>query len=189
MHQALSLNKRSFSLLALVFALGITSCVPARKVEELKEKYEKCETERKALIDRHGRRVPIAIKISPDLDKDDVHFVADAAARHEMDAIIATNTTVSRTGVEGLQHAEQAGGLSGAPLRERSTRTVEWLNESLAGRMPIIAAGGILSAADAVEKITAGASLIQIYTGLIYRGPQLISECARALRHSAEDTG
>ncbi len=145
--------------------------------------------ERKALSDRHARRVPIAIKISPDLDKDDVHFAADAATRYEMDAIIATNTTVSRTGVEGLQHAEQAGGLSGAPLRERSTRTVEWLNESLAGSMPIIAAGGILSAADAVEKIAAGASLIQIYTGLIYRGPQLIGECARALRHSAPDTG
>jgi dihydroorotate dehydrogenase len=145
--------------------------------------------ERKALSDRHGRRVPIAIKISPDLDKDDVCFAADAAARYEMDAIIATNTTVSRTGVKGLQHAEQAGGLSGAPLRERSTRTVRWLNESLAGSMPIIAAGGILSAADAVEKITAGASLIQIYTGLIYRGPQLIGECARALRHSVPDAG
>ena len=145
--------------------------------------------ERNALSDRYGRRVPIAIKISPDLDKSDVQFGAEAAVRHDMDAIIATNTTTSRTGIEQLQHADQAGGLSGAPLRERATRIVQWLAETLAGDLPIIAAGGIMSAADATEKVAAGASLVQLYTGLIYRGPRLIGECARALRDSAPDGG
>ncbi len=145
--------------------------------------------ERKALSDRHGRRVPIAIKISPDLDNADVRFVAQSACRHEMDAIIATNTTITREGVEHLRHADQAGGLSGAPLRERATRVVQWLSEALAGELPIIAAGGIMSGADAVEKIAAGASLIQLYTGLIYRGPGLVGECARALCGGAGDSG
>jgi len=138
--------------------------------------------ERKALSDRHGRRVPIAVKLSPDLDKPDVQFAADTACRHDMDAIIATNTTVSRAGIENLRHADQTGGLSGAPLRERATMIVGWLAEALAGHLPIIAAGGIMSAADAVEKISAGASLVQLYTGLVYRGPKLIGECAHALR-------
>jgi len=146
-------------------------------------------TERKALCDRHGRRVPIAIKISPDLEKADVRFAAETACRYDMDAIIATNTTLSRTGVEHLPDADQAGGLSGAPLRERSTRTIQWLAEALAGDLPVIAAGGIMSAADALEKISAGATLIQLYSGLIYRGPQLVSECARALRNGAHDDG
>ncbi len=145
--------------------------------------------ERKALSDRHGHRVPIAIKISPDLDKADVRFAAEAACRHEMDAIIATNTTISRAGVEHLRYADQAGGLSGAPLRERATRTVRWLSEALAGDLPIIAAGGIMRGADAVEKIAAGASLVQLYTGLIYRGPQLVGECARALSDGTQVRG
>ena len=138
--------------------------------------------ERKRLSDRHGRHVPIAIKISPDLDKHDVYFAAETACRHGMDAIIATNTTVSRSGVENLQHADETGGLSGAPLRERSTLVVNWLSEALAGDLPVIAVGGIVSADDAIEKLSAGASLIQLYTGLIYHGPQLVSECARAMR-------
>ena len=145
--------------------------------------------ERMALSERYGHRVPIAIKISPDLDKADVRFVADSACRHGMDAIIATNTTTSRAGVEHLRHAAQAGGLSGAPLRERATRIVQWLSEALAGELPIIAAGGIMRGADAAEKIAAGASLVQLYTGLIYRGPQLVGECARALKVGAQDGG
>jgi len=140
--------------------------------------------EREALSDRDGRRVPIAVKISPDLDKHDVDFVAQAACRHGVDAIIATNTTIARHGVETLRSADQAGGLSGAPLREQSTRVVSWLSESLAGQLPIIAVGGIIRAADAIEKISAGASLIQLYTGLIYRGPRLVTECIRSLQHS-----
>jgi dihydroorotate dehydrogenase len=137
--------------------------------------------ERKELSEKHGRRVPIALKIAPDLDRADVDFAAQSACRHEMDAIIATNTTIARPGIENLRHADQTGGLSGAPLRERATTIVGWLSESLAGQLPIIAVGGIMSAADAIEKVAAGASLIQVYTGLIYRGPRLVSECAHAL--------
>jgi len=138
--------------------------------------------ERKILSDQHGRRVPIAVKISPDLDKQDVSFVAQSACRHDMDAIVATNTTISRPGLEMRRDADQAGGLSGAPLRERATKVVEWLSEALAGQLPIIAVGGIMKAADAIEKISAGASLIQLYSGLIYQGPQLVTQCARALQ-------
>ncbi len=137
--------------------------------------------ERKELCEKRGRRVPIALKIAPDLGRADVEFAAHSACRHEMDAIVATNTTVDRPGIANLRHADQAGGLSGAPLRDRSTTIVGWLSDSLAGELPIIGVGGIMSAADAVEKVSAGASLIQLYTGLIFRGPQLVSECARAL--------
>ncbi|UCD68683.1 MAG: quinone-dependent dihydroorotate dehydrogenase [Betaproteobacteria bacterium] len=137
--------------------------------------------ERKDLSEKRGRRVPIALKIAPDLDRADVDFAAQCACRNEMDAIIATNTTVARPGIEDLRDADQAGGLSGAPLRERATTIVGWLSESLAGQLPIIAVGGIMNAVDAVEKVSAGASLIQLYTGLIYRGPRLVSECAQAL--------
>lgn len=137
--------------------------------------------EREELSDTHSRRVPIALKIAPDLDQADVGFAAQSACRHGMDAIIATNTTVARPGIENLRNADQAGGLSGAPLRERATTIVGWLSESLDGQLPIIAVGGIMNAADAVEKVSAGASLIQLYTGLIYRGPRLVSECADAL--------
>lgn len=143
--------------------------------------------EREKLSDKHSRRVPIALKIAPDLDQADVGFAAQSACRHGMDAIIATNTTVERSGIEHLRHADQTGGLSGAPLRERATTIVRWLSESLAGQLPVIAVGGIMSAADAVEKISAGASLIQLYTGLIYRGPHLVSECARALHAYLEE--
>ena len=140
--------------------------------------------ERKSLCDQHARRIPIAVKISPDLEKSDVDFVAQTACRHDMDAIIATNTTITRPGIETLRSANQAGGLSGAPLREQSSKVVAWLADALAGQLPIIAVGGITRAADAIEKFSAGASLIQLYTGLIYRGPRLVSECARALQRS-----
>jgi dihydroorotate dehydrogenase len=104
--------------------------------------------------------------------------------RHHIDCVIATNTTLSRVGIEHLpQHAE-AGGLSGAPVRDKSTRVIRQLAAHLQGALPIIGAGGILNGADALEKIAAGASLVQIYSGLIYRGPALIAECARALKNS-----
>ena len=102
--------------------------------------------------------------------------------QHEIDAVIATNTTFSRTGVERLTHSGEAGGLSGAPLRDRSTTIVRQLADNLAGKIPIIAAGGILSGADAAAKIAAGASLVQLYTGFIYRGPELVRETVAALR-------
>ena len=138
--------------------------------------------EQQRLCDSHGRYVPLAIKIAPDLADADLPTVGQALLRHGMDAVIATNTTFSRAGLEGLPHAGETGGLSGAPLRERSTAVVRCLAGILAGEIPIIAVGGILSGADAAAKIEAGASLVQLYTGFIYRGPDLIREAVLALR-------
>lgn len=139
------------------------------------------QAERARLADRYGKRVPVAVKIAPDLGDDELPRVADALVAHGIDAIIATNTTVARPGIAGLEHADEAGGLSGAPLLARSTEVVRLLADHLRGRLPIIAAGGVMRGADAVEKIRAGASLVQMYTGLIYRGPALVGECRRAL--------
>jgi dihydroorotate dehydrogenase len=137
--------------------------------------------ERARLADRHGQRVPIALKIAPDLEDADLLRIADALVAHGFDAVIATNTTVTRPAVEGLPHAQETGGLSGAPLRARATEVIARLADHLRGALPIIGVGGILSGADAVEKMAAGASLVQVYTGLVYRGPALVAECRRAL--------
>jgi len=139
------------------------------------------EEERLRLADRHGARVPMAVKIAPDLEDDDLPRVANALVAHGVDAVIATNTTIARPGVEGLRHADEAGGLSGAPLLARSTEVVRKLSDHLRGKLPIIAVGGVMRGADAVEKIEAGASLVQIYTGLIYHGPALVGACRRAV--------
>ncbi|MCB1776472.1 MAG: quinone-dependent dihydroorotate dehydrogenase [Candidatus Competibacteraceae bacterium] len=138
--------------------------------------------EQQRLADRYGRYVPLAIKIAPDLTDTDLVTVGEALLRYGLDAVIATNTTFSRAGVEHLPHAGETGGLSGAPLMTRSTEIVRRLANILQGELPIIAAGGILSGADAAAKIAAGASLIQLYTGLIYRGPVLIRESVEAIR-------
>lgn len=138
--------------------------------------------EQQRLADSYGRYVPLAVKIAPDIADADVPTVGWALVRHGIDAVIATNTTFSRAGVEGLPHADEAGGLSGAPLRDRSTAVVRQLAEVVEGALPIIASGGILSGADAAAKIAAGASLVQIYTGFIYRGPTLIREAVKSLR-------
>ncbi|GAB2182106.1 quinone-dependent dihydroorotate dehydrogenase [Denitratisoma sp. agr-D3] len=135
-----------------------------------------------ALADQHGRYVPMALKIAPDLDEAQITNIADALRRHRIDAVIATNTTLSRDGVEGLPHAEETGGLSGAPVYEKSTAVVRALATKLAGELPIIAAGGITDGAKAKAKLDAGASLVQLYSGLIYRGPDLIKECINATR-------
>ena len=129
------------------------------------------------LAKAHGGYVPIAVKIAPDLTPEQVSSVAELLMAHGLDAVIATNTTVSREGVEGLPHAEEAGGLSGAPLRARSTRIIRQLAEHLRGRLPIIGVGGIDRPEDAEEKLAAGASLVQLYTGLVYAGPRLVHEC------------
>lgn len=142
-------------------------------------------TERQRQEQTHGRRVPLAVKIAPDLASEAIAPMADILVEHGVDAVIATNTTLDRTGVSGLPHSGEAGGLSGAPLRERSTETIRRLSAHLQGALPIIGVGGILSGADAVDKIEAGASLVQIYTGLIYRGPTLVAECVDALRKRA----
>jgi len=136
---------------------------------------------RARLADRSGKRVPMAVKIAPDLDDDALPRIADTLVAHGIDAVIATNTTVARDAVQGLPHADEAGGLSGAPVRARATEVVALLHRHLRGALPIIGVGGIMDGAAAVEKIAAGASLVQIYTGLIYRGPALVGECRRAL--------
>ena len=137
--------------------------------------------ERDDLAQKHGRCVPLAVKIAPDLDDAAVNAVARLLVAHRLDGVIATNTTIARDGVAGLPHADEAGGLSGAPLRERSTAVLRILAKALDGALPIIGVGGILAAADAQQKIDAGATLVQLYTGLIYRGPDLVAECVRAL--------
>jgi len=141
----------------------------------------KLKTEQKRLADAHGRYVPLVLKIAPDLDDAELGAIAKCLLRHRLDGVNATNTTVSRAGVAGLRHAAEAGGLSGAPLREASTALIRKLARLLEGRVPIIGVGGVMSAADARAKLAAGASLVQIYTGFIYRGPQLIGEILRAL--------
>jgi len=135
---------------------------------------------RTALAQRHGRRVPLALKVAPDLDAAQVQAVADAVRRHGLEGVIATNTSTSREGVAGLPHADEAGGLSGAPIRGRSTATLAAFAAALKGEAALVGVGGILSGADAAEKLAAGASLVQLYTGLIYRGPELVAECVSA---------
>ena len=137
---------------------------------------------RHRLEDEHGRRVPLAVKIAPDLEDAAIAPLADTLVAHGVDGVIATNTTIARDTVKGLAHADEAGGLSGRPLRARATEVIDRLARHLKGRLPIIGVGGIMSGADAVEKIQAGATLVQIYTGLIYTGPDLVADCVEALR-------
>ena len=137
------------------------------------------------LADRHKRYVPMLLKIAPDVDGEQVKNIADALLRHRFDGVIATNTTISRDAVKGLRHAEEAGGLSGAPVFNASNQVIRSLKAELGDTLPIIGVGGILSGADARAKVDAGAALVQLYSGLIYRGPALIRECADALRGRA----
>jgi dihydroorotate dehydrogenase len=136
------------------------------------------------LADRHRRYVPIALKIAPDIDSEQIKTIAGALIAHRMDAVIATNTTIARDAVRGLPHAEEAGGLSGAPVFDLSNAVIRMLKAELGDALPIIGVGGIFSGEQAQAKIDAGASLVQLYTGLIYRGPALVRECAAALRKS-----
>ena len=138
--------------------------------------------ERKKLSDQYGVHKPLFLKISPDLDQEDIHLIADLLVEFGIDAVIATNTTISREAVKGLEHGDEVGGLSGAPVRAASNQVIKTLKARLGNALPIIGVGGILSGADALEKVLDGASLIQLYSGLIYRGPELIHECAKALR-------
>lgn len=137
---------------------------------------------RKRLSDRHGVRKPLFLKIAPDLESSDINLIADLLMEFGIDAVIATNTTISREAVQGLEHGAEMGGLSGAPVRIASNIVIKALKARLGNTLPIIGVGGILSGADAREKIVAGASLVQLYSGLIYRGPDLVNECAKALR-------
>jgi dihydroorotate dehydrogenase len=134
------------------------------------------------LADKHGRYVPLALKIAPDLEDSQIVAIADLLRRHRMEGIIATNTTIARTGVEGCANATETGGLSGAPLFEASTEVVRKLAAALQGELPIIGVGGITNGKQAAAKIAAGASLVQFYSGFIYRGPELVGEAAAAIR-------
>ena len=136
---------------------------------------------RERLAREHGRRVPMFVKIAPDLDEAQVAVIAATLQAQGIDGVIATNTTLARDAVKGQPHAEQAGGLSGAPVREASNRVVAQLRAALGAGYPIIGVGGVMSGDDARAKIAAGADLVQIYTGLIYQGPALVAQAARAV--------
>jgi len=140
---------------------------------------------REELAAQHGRRVPIFLKIAPDLDAAQIDAIAQALMRHGMDGVIATNTTLAREAVQGLPHGQEAGGLSGAPVREMSNRVIAGLRAALGPSFPIIGVGGILSGADAAEKLRAGADAVQLCTGFIYQGPALVRKAAQALAQSA----
>lgn len=137
---------------------------------------------RQTLSQQHGKHVPLFVKIAPDLDEAQVTVIAQALQRHGMDGVVATNTTLDREAVKGLPHATETGGLSGAPVLEASNRVIGQLRAALGPGFPIIGVGGILSAQDALGKIRAGADVVQIYTGLIYKGPELVRQSAFAIK-------
>lgn len=139
-----------------------------------------------SLADTHGKYTPIALKIAPDLNEAQIAAIAALLMVHRIDAVIATNTTLARDAVQGLPYADEAGGLSGAPVREASTRVIRALARHLQREIPIIGVGGISTGADASEKIAAGAQLVQLYSGLIYQGPGLIPACVQALKNPVD---
>ena len=148
--------------------------------DALKELLQPIKQRQQELAEEHGYK-PVFVKIAPDMDENEVEMVAQTLIETNIDGVIATNTTLSREGVEGLKHGNEAGGLSGAPVEELSTETVERLVKALDGKLPVIGVGGILDGKGAVEKMEAGAELVQVYSGFIYRGPELIGECVDAI--------
>lgn len=152
-----------------------------QKDEALDELLARLKTRQEQLAEQHGKYVPMALKIAPDLDDGQIIAIADALRRHRMDGVIATNTTLSREGVDKLPNGNETGGLSGAPVFRKSTDVLTKLAAALAGELPIIGVGGILNGQDALAKIDAGASLVQVYSGFIYRGPELVGEMVAAL--------
>lgn len=137
---------------------------------------------RAELAEQYGQHKPMFLKIAPDLDEQQIAVIADTLVRHGMDGVIATNTTLSRTAVQGLEHADEAGGLSGAPVLEASNAVIRQLRARLGKDYPIIGVGGVMSGADAISKIEAGADVVQLYTGIIYHGPGLVTDVAQALK-------
>jgi len=156
--------------------------------DELDALLAQLKAEQEKLAQQHGKYVPLAVKIAPDLDNEQIKQIASLLIKHRIDGVIATNTTLSREGVENLPQGTESGGLSGAPVRHRSTAVIRQLAAELKGVLPIIGVGGIMSGAHAAEKIHAGASLVQIYSGLVYRGNSLIVECANAIRAAKQTT-
>lgn len=149
--------------------------------EALSSLLARLKLEQTKLAQQHGKYVPITLKIAPDLTQEQVTEIADLLMQHQIDGVIATNTTLARDAVKGMKNADEAGGLSGAPVRNQSTLVIQQLSKQLQGALPIIGVGGILSGADAVEKIAAGASLVQVYSGLIYKGPKLVHDICEIL--------
>ncbi len=151
--------------------------------EPLEQLLDKLKKEQSGLAEKHGRYVPLAVKIAPDMVEEDIFQVADVFKKYDIDAVIATNTTIARDKVEQLASGKESGGLSGAPLTEQSTKVIAILAKALDGKLPIIGVGGIMTGEDAKAKIEAGASLVQIYSGFIYKGPKLIEDSVRAINH------
>lgn len=149
--------------------------------DALTELLETLKNRQLELAQEHQHYVPLVLKVAPDLEAEDIAFIAKQLLQYKVDGLIVTNTTLSREGVEGLEHAEEAGGLSGAPVFEKSTACLAAFAEELKGQIPLIGVGGILSGADALAKKKAGASLVQVYSGLIYTGPELVKDCVAAL--------
>ena len=133
------------------------------------------------LADQYQHYVPLVLKVAPDLDQEDIQFIASQLIEYKIDGLIVTNTTLSREGVEGLPYGEEAGGLSGAPVFEKSTACLKAFSAALQGKVPLIGVGGILEGAQAASKKEAGASLVQVYSGLIYTGPKLVKDCIDAM--------
>lgn len=149
--------------------------------DALNELLSSLKAEQTTLAEQYGKYVPIAVKIAPDLTEPEVESIAECLIANNIDGVIATNTTLSREGVEGLEHGEEMGGLSGAPVKEKSTQVIKLLAKALDNKLPIIGVGGISNGADAKEKIDAGAKLVQVYTGFIYKGPEIIKDVVNAL--------
>ncbi len=155
--------------------------------DSLKSLLEAIKDEQKTCEQRHGHYVPVAVKIAPDMDDEGIRFVADALKNAGIDGVVATNTTISRDAVADHRFAGEAGGLSGRPVREPSLRVIQGLYAELGESLPIIGVGGITDGDSAAEKIRAGAKLVQIYTGFIYQGPQLIAEAVKAIGGAGSD--
>lgn len=134
------------------------------------------------LAAQYGHYVPLAVKIAPDLDDEEIEYIAEQLVLQRIDAVIATNTTITRTGIEGLSLAAETGGLSGRPLKALATYTLSRLCQALDGRIPVIGVGGITDGMSAADKLSAGASLVQVYTGFIYQGPDLIQQAVSAIQ-------
>jgi len=149
--------------------------------DALNELLSALKAEQKQLAEQYDKYIPIAVKIAPDLSEDEIGSIAQCLVDNNIDGVIATNTTLSREGVEDLEHGQEQGGLSGAPVKDKSTQVIKLLAKALDNRLPIIGVGGIASGGDAKEKIVAGAKLVQVYTGFIYQGPNLVKEIVNSL--------
>lgn len=136
----------------------------------------------RSLTQKHGKKVPLLVKIAPDLSVEEIQSIADSLRRAEIEGVIATNTTLSRDGIDGLRHAKEAGGLSGSPLTDKSLQVTKSLADALQGELPIVSVGGIDSAEAAQARLDAGAKLVQVYSALIYQGPELVKKIGEGIR-------